>query len=134
MVGIFCGGLWVPSFIDDIREHAVWTIDRADDARPCNSATTARNPMVNALVLLKVEPKLITRVVDALVNLKHVSEVYSVSGRYDVVVVLRAPSNEAIAEVVTDELVNVEGLLSSETLLAFRAHSKHDLERMFDMD
>jgi len=90
--------------------------------------------MVNAIVLLKVEPKRITKVVEQLVNVKHVSEVYSVSGRYDIVAIVRAPDNDAIAEVMTEHVVDIEGLVSSETLLSFRAHSKHDLERMFDMD
>jgi len=90
--------------------------------------------MVNAIVLMKAEPRKITAVMDKIVVLKHVSEVYSVSGRYDLVAVLRAPTNDAIAEVVTDHLVSIDGLLSSETLLAFRASSKYDLEQMFDLD
>jgi len=38
-----------------------------------------------------------------------------------------------MARLVTDELATVEGIVHTETMLAFRAHSRHDLEAMFSV-
>lgn len=87
--------------------------------------------MVSAIVLLKIERSLITQVAEQLVELKGVSEVFSVAGQYDLVVILRVPSNEALADLVTLGMLQVQGIIESETLISFRAYSQHDLEAMF---
>lgn len=89
--------------------------------------------MVNAIVLLNVESVRINNVAEQLVELDGVSEVYSVAGQYDLVVVIRARDDEQIATLVTEQLLQVEGLLSSETLIAFRTFSRHDLEGLFSV-
>ena len=89
--------------------------------------------MVNAIVLLNVESARINHVAEQLVELDGVSEVYSVAGQYDLVVVIRARDDEQIATLVTEQLLQVEGLLSSETLIAFRTFSRHDLDGMFSV-
>jgi DNA-binding Lrp family transcriptional regulator len=89
--------------------------------------------MVNAIVLLNVESAKINQVAAQLVELDGVSEVYSVAGQYDLVVVIRARDDERVASLVTEELLQVDGLLSSETLIAFRTFSRHDLDRMFSV-
>jgi len=90
--------------------------------------------MVTAIVLMKVEAKKINDVAEQLVKIRHVSEVYSVGGRYDLVAIIRSESNESLSHIVTDQFVNIEGLVSTETCIAFRAYSTYDLERMFDME
>jgi DNA-binding Lrp family transcriptional regulator len=87
--------------------------------------------MVNALVLLRVKTDRINEVAQQLVDLDGVSEVYSVAGQYDLVAVLRTKGNDQIASLVTGHILKADGLISSETLIAFRAFSRHDLERMF---
>ena len=87
--------------------------------------------MVNALVLLRVKTDRINEVAQQLVDLDGVSEVYSVAGQYDLVAVLRTSSNDQIASLVTEHILKADGLISSQTLIAFRAFSRHDLERMF---
>ena len=89
--------------------------------------------MVNALVLLRVKTDRINEVAQELVDLDGISEVYSVAGHYDLVVVIRARSNDQIASLVTEHILKADGLISSETLIAFRTFSKHDLERMFSV-
>jgi DNA-binding Lrp family transcriptional regulator len=89
--------------------------------------------MVNAIVLLNVDSARINNVAEQLVELDGISEVYSVAGQYDLVVVIRARDDEQIASLVTEQLLQVEGLISSETLIAFRTFSSHDLERMFSV-
>jgi DNA-binding Lrp family transcriptional regulator len=89
--------------------------------------------MVNAIVLLSVQRDRINQAAEEIVELDGVSEVYSVAGQYDLVVVIRARDDEQIASLVTERLLQVEGLISSETLIAFRTFSRHDLEGMFSV-
>jgi DNA-binding Lrp family transcriptional regulator len=62
-----------------------------------------------------------------------ITEVYSVAGRYDLTVIIRVKDNDQLAELVTNHMLKVEGILKSETLVAFRVHSRHDLESMFSI-
>jgi len=62
-----------------------------------------------------------------------VSEVYSVAGRYDLAAIVRVKDNDDLANVVTERIRKVAGITSSETLIAFRVYSRHDLERMFSI-
>ncbi|MEM8858286.1 MAG: Lrp/AsnC ligand binding domain-containing protein [Chloroflexota bacterium] len=89
--------------------------------------------MVSAIVLLKIQRDLINTVADQLASLAGISEVFSVAGQYDLVAILRVNSNEALADLVTSKMLQVEGIVDSETLIAFKAYSKHDLESMFSL-
>lgn len=89
--------------------------------------------MVSAVVLLKVERDHINDVATELAELRGITEVYSVAGRYDLVAILRVPDNDGLAELVTNRMLMVEGILDSETLIAFRVFSRHDLEAMFSI-
>lgn len=89
--------------------------------------------MVSAIVLLKIQRDLINTVADQLASLDGISEVFSVAGQYDLVAILRVNSNEALADLVTSKMLQVEGIVDSETLIAFKAYSKHDLESMFSL-
>ena len=89
--------------------------------------------MVSAIVLMNVERNMINEVANALVEIDGVSEVYSVAGQVDLVCIIRVPTNEALAAVVTEHMLQIEGILDSETLISFRVFSKHDLESMFSV-
>jgi DNA-binding Lrp family transcriptional regulator len=89
--------------------------------------------MVNSVVLLKVHRGLVNEVARQLAELEGISEVYSVGGRFDLVAILRVPDNDALAALVTEHMLKVEGITDSETLIAFRAFSRHDLESMFSL-
>ena len=89
--------------------------------------------MVSAVVLLKVERGKINEVGNKLAELKGVSEVYSVGGRYDLVAIIRVKENNALADLVTEQMHHFDGILDSETLIAFRVYSEHDLEAMFSI-
>jgi DNA-binding Lrp family transcriptional regulator len=66
-------------------------------------------------------------------DMKGISEVYSVAGRYDLAVVIRTKDNDQLAELVTGTMLKVKGIQKSETLISFRVYSKHDLESMFSL-
>jgi DNA-binding Lrp family transcriptional regulator len=89
--------------------------------------------MVSAIVLLTVERDKINSVADVVADIDGVSEVYSVAGRYDLAAIIRVKANEELAQVVTERIRRVGGITSSETLIAFRVYSRHDLERMFSI-
>lgn len=89
--------------------------------------------MVTAIVLLKVARGQINEVASELAVLDGISEVFSVGGRYDLVAIIRVRTNEEMASLVTEHMLKVDGILDSETLLAFRAFSRHDLESMFSL-
>lgn len=89
--------------------------------------------MVSAVVLLKTHRGLVNEVATRLAELDGISEVFSVGGRYDLVAILRVRDNEAMAALVTEHMLKVDGIAESETLLAFRAFSRHDLESMFSL-
>ena len=89
--------------------------------------------MVTALVLLKVERTRVNSVAGQLADTAGITEVYSIAGRYDLAAVVRVKDNDTLAEVVTQRLLAVEGITASETLIAFRVFSKHDLDRMFSL-
>ena len=89
--------------------------------------------MVSTVVLLNVEPGKINAVGSQLAELKGISEVFSVGGRFDLVAIIRVPDNDTMAELVTEKMLTVPGITNSETLIAFRVFSKHDLESMFSI-
>lgn len=70
---------------------------------------------------------------EALAEMKGISEVYSVAGRVDLVAVIRVADNEQLAEIVTNHMLRVPGIQKTETLIAFRVFSRHDLEQMFSI-
>ncbi len=89
--------------------------------------------MVTAIVLLSTERAKVNAVAERLVELDGVSEVHSVAGRHDLVAILRVAGNEALAELVTGQIRQIEGITASETLIGFRVYSRHDLERLFSV-
>lgn len=89
--------------------------------------------MVSAIVLINCEKNFINPVAEALARLEGVSEVYSVAGRYDLVAIIRVNTNEQLADIVTREMLKIDGISKSETLISFRVYSQHDLERMFSI-
>lgn len=89
--------------------------------------------MVSAIVLLNTERDKVKHVAEQLTDLAGVSEVYSVAGRYDLVAILRVPNSEAMADLVTEHMLKVEGITDSETMIAFKTYSRHDLEAMFSI-
>ena len=86
--------------------------------------------MVSAVVLLKTHRGLVNEVATQWAEMNGISEVFSVGGRYDLVAILRVRDNEAMADLVTEHMLKVDGIAESETLLAFRAFSRHDRESM----
>jgi len=90
-------------------------------------------PMVTAIVLLTVERDKINSVAEKLAQMEGISEVYSVAGEFDLTAVIRVKNNDDLSDIVTSNMLKVDGITRSKTLIAFRVYSKHDLERMFSL-
>ena len=89
--------------------------------------------MISAIVLINAEVDRIPEVAAAIAEINGVSEVYSVTGDVDLIAVVRVRAHEELADVIADQLNKVSGVLSTQTHIAFRTYSKHDLEAAFSL-
>ncbi|HEX4933308.1 MAG TPA: Lrp/AsnC ligand binding domain-containing protein [Gemmatimonadaceae bacterium] len=89
--------------------------------------------MITTIVLIKADPKHIPDTARAIAEIDGVQEVYSVSGEWDLVAVVKVSDYEQIADVVTERFPAVAGIERTQTLTAFRAYSKRDLEQAWDI-
>jgi DNA-binding Lrp family transcriptional regulator len=81
--------------------------------------------------MVTVETDQIPEVAQALADLDGVSEVYSVAGHVDLIAVVRVREFDQVADVIAGRIDKVDGVLDTETHIAFRAYSRHDLEAAF---
>ena len=89
--------------------------------------------MITAFVLLDVEVDRIPEAAEAICHLDGVTEVYSVTGRYDLIVKVRVPRNDDLAGVVTNGIGKVAGIQRSETVIAFRSYAEDVLDAAFSL-
>ncbi len=89
--------------------------------------------MINAVVLVSCEIDSIPEAAAAIADIAGVSEVYSVAGEWDLVAIIRVSAHDDLARVIPGGVAKVEGVVRTETLIAFQVYSKHDLEAMFSL-
>lgn len=89
--------------------------------------------MITAIVNLLCDADRISEIAEEIASLEGVSEVYSVTGSIDLVAIVRCRNHDEVAEVVTERIDKVPGLRKTETHIAFRAYSSHDLEAAFSL-
>ena len=89
--------------------------------------------MLTGFVLISAEPSRIASLSKELAGLDGVPEVYSVTGEWDLVAIVRVRDHEQLADVVTVEIAKLEGIRRTETMVAFRAYSRHDLDAAFSL-
>jgi DNA-binding Lrp family transcriptional regulator len=89
--------------------------------------------VITTIVLCRVEPSQIPKAARVLAGIDGVAEVYSVSGDWDLIAIVRVPEFEQIARVVTESFPTVPGLQRTQTLTAFRAYSKKDTQQAWDI-
>ena len=87
--------------------------------------------MVTALVLINADTDKVHELAEQMVDLDGITEVFSVAGRYDLIAVVRVRENEEVADVVGERMRHLEGIVGTETLIAFRVYSPADLEGPF---
>jgi DNA-binding Lrp family transcriptional regulator len=89
---------------------------------------------VSAVVLIKAETQLINELAEQLVELEGVAEVFSVAGQYDLVALVRVRENEELADVISNRMRKLKGILETQTMIAFRVYTKAELSGAFEMD
>lgn len=89
--------------------------------------------MITAIVLINAQVDRIHEVAEAVAELNSVSEVYSVTGEFDLIAMVRVPRHDDLAEVIPGQINKIDGILATETHVAFRTYSKHDLEAAFSL-
>lgn len=87
--------------------------------------------MVTAIVLIKADVARIPETAAAIVQIQQVSEVYSVTGEFDLVAMVRVRQHDELGDVIPGLLNKVPGVTHTETHIAFRAYSRHDLDAAF---
>lgn len=87
--------------------------------------------MITSIVMINCETDSIPEVAQALADLPGISEVYSTAGHVDLIAIVRVPEFDQIAEVIAGRISKVPGVVETETHIAFRAYSRHDLDAAF---
>lgn len=87
--------------------------------------------MVTAIVLIRAEVAGIPETAESIAQIPEVTEVYSVTGEFDLVAIVRVRAHEELADVIPGRLNRVAGVTHTETHIAFRTYSRHDLEAAF---
>ncbi|HWX45470.1 MAG TPA: Lrp/AsnC ligand binding domain-containing protein [Solirubrobacteraceae bacterium] len=89
--------------------------------------------MTHAVVLIEAERDALTTLGGALADIEGVAEAYSVTGEWDFVAIVRVPDHEQLADVVTGQITTLPGVARTQTMVAFQAYSRHDLEALFSV-
>jgi DNA-binding Lrp family transcriptional regulator len=87
--------------------------------------------MVTAIVMIKTDVDRIPEVASAVSEIDGVSEAYSVTGEWNLIAIVRVGEHDELADLIPGRLNKIPGIVHTETHIAFRAYSKHDLEAAF---
>jgi DNA-binding Lrp family transcriptional regulator len=89
--------------------------------------------MITTVVLANCNVHQIPETAQAVADIPDVSEVYSVAGDHDLVIMVRTRTHDDLARVVSEEIAKIEGIERTQTLVAFKVYSRHDVESMFSL-
>ena len=87
--------------------------------------------MITSIVMISCDTARIPEVAEAIADLPAVSEVYSTTGAVDLIAIVRVREFDQVAEAIAGQIAKVPGVEQTETHIAFRAYSRHDLEQAF---
>jgi DNA-binding Lrp family transcriptional regulator len=89
--------------------------------------------VITAIVMVNAATESIPEVAEAIADIPGVSEVYSVAGNVDLIAVVRVREYDEVADVIAGRINKVPGVRDTDTHIAFRAYSRHDLEQAFSI-
>jgi DNA-binding Lrp family transcriptional regulator len=89
--------------------------------------------MVTTVVLAVCNVHEIPETAQAVAEIEGVSEVYSVAGDFDLVIMVRVRDHDDLATVVSERIAKIDGIERTQTLVAFKVYSRHDVEAMFSV-
>ena len=83
--------------------------------------------MITAVVLINTKRGKTNEVGEELAGMEGILEVYSVSGRYDLVALIKLTGNDDFADLMTNKISRVKGIKNTESMVAFRKISGQDI-------
>jgi DNA-binding Lrp family transcriptional regulator len=89
--------------------------------------------VTHAIVLIQAERSALATLGGELADIDGVAEAYSVTGDWDFVAILRLREQDQLAQVVTGQISQLPGVVRTQTMVAFEAYSRHDLEALFSV-
>jgi DNA-binding Lrp family transcriptional regulator len=89
--------------------------------------------MIHAIVLIQADRSVLSTLGGELADIEGVGEAYSITGEWDFAAILRVREQEQVAQVVTGRIAGLAGVTKTQTLVAFEAFSRHDLEALFSV-
>ncbi len=87
--------------------------------------------MITAIAMINCEVGQVHAVAEALVDLDGIAEVYSMSGEYDIMAIIRVKEYESLSKLVSQDVGTINGIAKTNTHMAFRCYSKHNMETMW---
>lgn len=90
--------------------------------------------MPTAIALLKIDHRKVTDTAERILEIPAVTEVYSISGPNDLMVIIKSDSVDMIETVITDQLLKMDGIVASETMFAFRSYEKREGGKAIDVE
>ncbi len=89
--------------------------------------------MITAIILINTESTKINIIGEQLSGIDGITEVFSVSGKFDLVAIIRLKNNDDLPELITEKIAMIDGIVKTESMVAFKMLSKHDIANMFDL-
>ncbi|GAA4863045.1 Lrp/AsnC family transcriptional regulator [Saccharopolyspora rosea] len=89
--------------------------------------------MITAIVLIQTAADRLAEAAQEIADLDGVDEVYSCAGDVDLIAILRVPRHEDLADIVPGRINKVDGVLDTDTHIAFRSYSRRDAEAAFSI-
>jgi len=102
-------------------------------AAGANAVRAKEAAMVTAIVLIKADVARIPETAEAIAQIQQVSEVYSVTGEFDLVAMVRVRGHDELGDVIPGHVNKIPGVTHTETHIAFRTYSRHDLDAAFSI-
>ncbi len=89
--------------------------------------------MITAFVHIQTVPSATSQVASQLAKIEGVAEVYSVTGEWDIIAIVRLPDYEQLARTVPDQIGATAGIVRTSTVVAFRSYTKEDIAATWDI-
>jgi DNA-binding Lrp family transcriptional regulator len=89
--------------------------------------------VTHAVILISAEREALPVLGGRLSDVDGVTEAWSVTGEWDFVAVIRVEETDQLADVVTNKLARLPGIVNTYTMVAFEVFSQHDLDAMFSL-
>ncbi len=89
--------------------------------------------MITAFVHISCRPEKLEELAEDISQIEGVTEVYSITGDYDLLAIVRVAAIEELPDIVTNNMLKKDGIVKANTSVGFKVYSRHNLEAMFSI-